>query len=210
MSPHTSLERIAAFCADADLPWDDDRAEKMAHYLDLLMQFNQAMNLIGPLTSDEVVDQLLLDSLVATAARKPQGPILDVGCGAGLPGIPIKIAFPDCPLSLVEPRRKRSTFLKIAAHRLELTDVDVFRSRIEDFHAKDFDTVISKAFQPPTTWLETARPFIADDGALIVMGRESDRPDLLDAARPLGLSLEGSARGAGDGPEQRVCYAFGA
>ena len=209
MSSAPSLDPIAHFCSSADLPWDEERAEKMGRYLDLLLQFNQAMNLIGPLSREEVVDQLLLDSLIATAARRPQGPILDVGCGAGLPGIPIKIVFPDCPLSLVEPRRKRSTFLKIATHRLNLSDVEVFHGRIEEFDGQGFDTVISKAFQAPTTWLETARPFITDDGAVIVMGRQSDRSDLVATAQTLELSLQSEAHGAGEGPEKRICYAFG-
>lgn len=217
MSADKRLLPIADFCARADLTWDHHRAERMSRYLDLLLQFNQAMNLIGPLTAPEVVDQLLLDSLIATAARAPQGPILDVGCGAGLPGIPIKIVFPDCPLTLVEPRQKRSTFLKIATHRLELRDVDVLRCRIEDFDGDRFDTVISKAFEAPTKWLATARPFIADrttdtsadTGAVIVMGRRSDEQALLDAAKPLGLELAGQAPGPGEGPEQRVYYAFG-
>ena len=208
MSHRPSLDCIATYCADAALPWDDGRAAQMAHYLDLLMQFNQAMNLIGPMSPPEIVEYLLLDSLVATAARQPQGPILDVGCGAGLPGIPIKIVYPESAITLVEPRRKRSTFLKVATHRLGLNDVDIFRGRIEDFQGQDFDTVISKAFQAPTTWLATARPFIADDGAVIVMGRQSDRPDLIDTAQRLGLPHHSEARGAGGGEDQRVCYAF--
>lgn len=209
MSAESRVDKIAGFCADHDLPWDEERAAAMTRYLDLLLQFNEAMNLIGPLSEQEVVDQLLVDSLVAAAARRPKGPILDVGTGAGLPGIPLKIVFPDCPISLVEPRRKRSTFLKIVTHRLNLDDVTVFRGRIEDFDGGDFDFVISKAFRAPVEWLETAKPYLADGGAVVCMAREGDRAGLEEKAGALGMSLAGEAAGRGDGAERRVCFAFG-
>ena len=202
------LAALASFCTANDLPWDEGRAQKMEGYLDLLMQFNEAMNLIGPLTRQAVVDELLVDSLVAAAARRPEGPMLDVGTGAGLPGIPLKIVFPDVALTLVEPRQKRSTFLKIAIHRLSLSSVTAFRGRIEDFDGARFDTVISKAFQPPEDWLQTAKPFAADTGAIICMARRRDAQGLLEVAGELGLRLAGSAGRGAESPTQRVCYVF--
>lgn len=204
----SDLEKIAQFCDDSDLPWDDERADRMGRYLDLLMQFNESMNLIGPLTYSEIIDELLIDSLAAAAARRPRGPILDVGTGAGLPGIPIKIAFPDSALTLVEPRQKRSTFLKIAVHRLQLSDVDVFRGRIEEFDGRGFDVVISKAFQPPEKWLRTAVPFTGPDGAVVCMARRKDHPQLVDTADELGLKMVGTSTLGDESENQRVCFAF--
>ncbi len=204
----SELDPIAQYCELRDLPWDDERAQRMARYLDLLMEFNTAMNLIGPMERKSVVRELLLDSLVAATARRPKGAILDVGTGAGLPGIPLKIVFPNASLSLVEPRRKRSTFLKIATHRLGLEDVTIFRGRIEDFDESGFDVVISKAFQPPVKWLKTAAPFVADGGALICMGREGDREELLTKADELGLGLAGQSSIGEASPERRVCFVF--
>lgn len=202
------IEAIALFCAAHELPWDDERAQKMVGYLDLLMQFNEAMNLIGPLERSAVVEQLLVDSLSAAVARRPAGPILDVGTGAGLPGMPLKIIFPEAPLTLVEPRRKRSTFLKIAVHRLGLKGVTNCRARIEEFHGEDFDVVISKAFQPPADWLQTALPFVAPTGAVVCMARRRDRPSLIDVAETLQLQLVATSSRGQESPEQRVCYAF--
>lgn len=205
----SELSPIARYCERSGLRWNSKRAERMSRYLDLLVEFNDSMNIIGPMERSTIVVELLRDSLAAAVARRPRGPILDVGTGAGLPGIPVKIVFPECPLTLVEPRRKRSTFLKIAVHRLDLDDVDVVRSRIQEFDQRHFNWVISKAFQPPTIWLDTAAPYIDDDGAVICMARDNDRDELIDAARSLGLSLVGqSSADADDSPQRRVCYAF--
>ncbi len=202
------LTPIADYCRAAGLPFDEQRAENMVHYLDLLMHFDDTLGLIGPDDRATVVEELLLDSLVAAAARAPAGPILDVGTGAGLPGIPLKILFDDLPMTLVEPRGRRSTFLKIATHRLELTDVELFEDRIEKFDATGFDFVVSKAFREPVEWIETAVEYIGQGGAIVCMGRNKDRSRLVDAANGLSLQLVGDASIGKKAPEQRVCYAF--
>lgn len=212
MSSHKEMEPIASFCESAGLPWGDERAERMAKYLDLLIQFNESMNLIGPLNRETVIRELLLDSVVAAGARQPKGPMLDVGTGAGLPGIPLKILFPDCPISLVEPRRKRSTFLKIATHRLGLKEVSIERCRIEDFDGDGYDFAISKAFEAPTSWLATAAPRVTSEGVVVCMARRGDEKGLLEQAEDLGLKLVGSSTSSSSrvrNAEQRVCYAFG-
>lgn len=202
------LTPIADFCDEHDLPWDESRAESMSHYLDLLVHFNDTLGLVGPDDRDTIVEELLVDSLVAATARRPSGEILDVGTGAGLPGIPIKIIFDDLGLTLVEPKGKRTTFLKIATHRLGLGGVELFNDRIEKFDRTGFDFVVSKAFREPTEWLETGLEYTAPTGAVVCMGRESDRDSLGEAADELDLKQVGDARIGAEGPDQRVCYAF--
>jgi 16S rRNA (guanine527-N7)-methyltransferase len=172
------------------------------------------MNLIGPRGRAEIVRDRFVDSLVPATLRAPDGPILDVGTGAGLPGLPLKIAYPDCPVTLVEPRRKRSTFLKIATNRLDLEDVTLERARIEEIDPPPFDYVVSKAFQPPAEWLETAAPFRADDGAIVCLTKRHER-DAGDAAAE-DLELERVAtlydistlEGVGGG-KNRAVYIYG-
>lgn len=202
------LEPVAAYCDDTGLPYDAARADRMAHYLELLMHFNDTLGLVGPTDRATVVDELLVDSLVPAAARRPAGRMLDVGTGAGLPGLPLKILFPRLPLTLVEPKGKRTTFLKIAIHRLELDNVELFDDRIEQFDQAGFDFVVSKAFREPAEWLETALQHTAPTGAIICMGRRQDRTRLEQAADPLGLSLVDQAAIGEEAPQQRVCYAF--
>src|SRR5690554_2023236 len=217
------IDRLAKFCVQNGLPWDDKTAERFEGYLGMLEHFNRAMNLIGPMEGQEIVDQLLLDSVTAAAVAAPHvsvgasgeqpAGILDVGSGAGLPGIPLKILFPEVPLTMVEPRKKRTTFLKIVVERLGLSDVEIARCRLEDFEEGRYDYVISKAFRAPGTWRELAAERVAADGTIICMTRPGARADLAERAQALGLELAKSCDnstelGAPSLGEPRAIYAF--
>ena len=208
------IERVREFAAANDLPWPERAGERLEEYLGLLMKFNDSMNLIGPLSESQVVDELFVDSLVPAALSAPRGPILDVGTGAGFPGIPLQILYPEIPATLVEPRRKRSTFLKIVRTRLALESLTLERCRLEELDEEQFQYVISKAFRPPAEWLRSAARFRADDGVIVCMTTPAERDAALEAAEGLGLeecarldevaSLEGV--GASD---ERAVYVFG-
>lgn len=217
------IDRLAQFCVQNQLPWDERIAERFETYLGLLEHFNRAMNLIGPMDSAQIVDQLLLDSAAAAALVAPSvktggsgamsAGILDVGSGAGLPGIPLKILFPQVPLTMVEPRKKRTTFLKIAVERLGLAEVVIARCRLEDFEEGRYDYVISKAFRAPVTWLELAAERVASDGTIICMTRPGERAELCARGESLGLQLFESCDnttdlGAPSLGEARAIYAF--
>src|SRR5690554_889998 len=207
------LERLAQFCVQNQLPWGDKTAERFDAYLGLLEHFNRAMNLIGPMDRAQIVDQLLIDSAAAAAVAAPKAGILDVGSGAGLSGIPLKILFPDIPLTMVEPRKKRTTFLKIVVERLGLSEVEIARCRLEDFEEGRYAYVISKAFRAPVTWLELAAQRLAPQGAIICMTRPAARDDLSARGESLGLRCAESCEnttelGAPSLGEARAIYAF--
>lgn len=183
----TELARLQAFCERHGLGWSDEAAGRFAAYVGLLEQFNAGMNLIGPMDRAEIEAQLLIDSVAAAVAAPPQGAMLDVGTGAGLPGIPLKILFADRPLTLVEPRQKRATFLRIAANRLKLTDITVHSARIEEVELAPHDWVISKAFRAPTEWLETALPLTAPGGQIVCLHAADAIEALRAQAQELGL-----------------------
>ncbi|QDG51252.1 16S rRNA (guanine(527)-N(7))-methyltransferase RsmG [Persicimonas caeni] len=208
------LQKLQNFCTANNLPWTDEIVNDFATYLELLTHFNKVMNLIGPMSEGEVVDQLLIDSVAAAAVCAPQGPILDVGSGAGLPGVPLKLLYPDLPITLVEPRQKRTTFLKIVLNRLDLADTTIERKRIEEVERAEFSYVISKAFQPPVQWLETASEWTADEGVVMCLTRPDERAALEAKAGELGLELAGACDdttvlGAPSVGDVRAIYAFG-
>lgn len=210
-----TLAKLAHFCMENDLPWSERIAAGFGEYLELLDHFNRSMNLVGPLSEGEIVDALLVDSAAAAAVCPPSGSIVDVGSGAGLPGIPLKLLYPDCPLTLVEPRRKRATFLNIAKTRLGLEDVTIEQERIEDVPPARYDYVISKAFQPPLEWLETASEWVSDGGVVMCLTRPGERAALEERGAALGLELVGAcddttALGAPRVGDLRGVYGFGA
>jgi 16S rRNA (guanine527-N7)-methyltransferase len=204
------LAPLAELCAARGIPWDARAEERFASYMALLQQFNQSMNLIGPMDDDEIVEFLLADSAMAAAALPPSGSILDVGSGAGLPGIPLKILYPDVPITFVEPRKKRANFITIATQRLGLKGVTIHPLRIEDIPEARYDYVISKAFQPPKIWMTTAAGQRADGGHVLVMTRALELPELTPVAASLGLSLTSwASRFEAPVDDNRVVYAFG-
>lgn len=160
---------IKDFCVENSLPWSDAIESKTNTYTELLLKYNKTMNLIGPMDSDEIQSKLFVDSLVAALAEKPRGRILDVGSGAGLPGIVLGIFYPETSVTLVEPRRKRADFLSLAVRTLELKDAVVFQKRIEVVPPDTYDYVIAKAFRKPVEWLKIAEKWTKPNGSILCL-----------------------------------------
>lgn len=165
----TELDELQAFCDAHDLPWTARAAERFALYVELLEKFNAKMNLIGPLDRRQIVRELLIDSVAAAVLSPPRTRVLDIGTGAGLPGIPLAILYPDVEMTLVEPRQKRVTFMRIATTRLGLDHIDIVPERIENIDLEPHDWLISKAFRAPTEWIEIAAPHLADGGHIVCL-----------------------------------------
>ena len=160
---------VAEFLRQFDVLQADDRGARIEKYVDLLIEFNSAMNLIGPMNKAEILAELILDSLAPLAIWPSGERVLDVGSGAGLPGIPLAIARPDLQFHLVEPRKKRSQFLKIVANRLGLKNVRVSANRLEELPIAPVDIAISKAVFSPVEFLQNLGPWTHGGGFLISM-----------------------------------------
>ena len=183
------LFELREFCEEHRLPWTEETEARFASYVTLLEQFNAKMNLIGPFDRTEIVRQLFVDSVAPAVLAAPDGSILDIGTGAGFPGIPLKILYPDVPITLVEPRKKRAMFLKIATTRLKLEDVEIVRERIEDTEIVPHDWVVSKAFRNPDVWLEIAKEWVSEEGVIVAMHSTDHRPTMLERASELDLEV---------------------
>lgn len=183
------MRALRTFCERHALPLTSGGMEKFERFLTMLQEFNKAMNLIGPMTDEQVVDSLFVDSIAAASLRAPFGRALDVGTGAGLPGIPLAILYENAKFTLVEPRKKRTQFLTIAKHRLGLENVEVVRARIEDLKPEAFDYVVSKAFRNPDEWLRVALPWTSTAGVIVVFHSESHRDAMFEAGDTLNLDV---------------------
>lgn len=163
------------------------KAATLEAYVDLLLQFNASMNLIGPMDRELIVAELILDSLVPAFVWPAGKTAVDVGSGAGLPGIPLAVAFPEVQFCLVEPRKKRAQFLKIAAHRLGLKNIEVFEKRIEDLPPRSFDIATSKAVFQPVEFLDVMGHWVGSGGALISMCAADAQAELENFAQKMAL-----------------------
>ena len=114
-------------------------AEKVEAYLSLLEQWNRKVNLTGFETRVEMLRELFAESfLAARLLAEEDGPLLDVGSGAGFPGMALKIYRPELCVYLLEPRRKRASFLETVRRRLALEGVAVICKRLEECRPSDF------------------------------------------------------------------------
>ncbi len=118
--------------------------KKLKKFTELLLEWNKIHNLTGAKTPFEV-EKNIDDSLFPTTFIEKPTSILDVGTGAGFPGMILAIAYPDIRTVLCEPRQKRASFLKYVAMELELSNVEVAKIRVEDYSSEPFGLISSRA-----------------------------------------------------------------
>lgn len=144
-------------------------------YQSELLKWNAKTNLISEKTADEVVTRHFLDSLTAAKYITPQNArMVDIGCGAGFPGIPLKIALPSIQLYLLETNRKKVSFLKHIIRLLNLDTTFTLHDRTENIIRTDtwrekFDIVISRASLKLPDLLPLQDYFLVPDGLLITL-----------------------------------------
>lgn len=143
--------------------------QKLLDYLALLMKWNRTYNLTAIRDPQEMVSRQLLDSLsILPLVQGKQ--ILDVGTGAGLPGIPLAICIPDAGFTLLDSNGKKARFVQQAKMELELGNLEVCQSRAEQFNsASRFDTITTRAFAALPKIIELTTRLLSSNGILLAM-----------------------------------------
>ena len=154
-----------------------DEGGTLNKYLKLLTKWQKTVRLVGSIDPIWLVENVLVDSiafleLVPSDARA----VADVGSGAGIPGIPIAVVRPDLDLTLIEPRRRRSSFLSTAIRELELTNASVVDTRIEEFAVSNdarFDAAVMRCvFRPDDVPAAVMR--IVKPGGVVISAAAAD------------------------------------
>jgi 16S rRNA (guanine527-N7)-methyltransferase len=160
---------LAAGISALGLDVAPDAQQRMLDYLALVEKWNKAYNLTAVREPAKMLTHHLLDSLaVLPHVRGPR--VLDVGSGAGLPGIPLAVAQPEWQFTLLDSNHKKTTFLRQAAIELKLNNVDVVCDRVETWASpQPFDTVVSRAFSDLPEFLALAGKLCAGDGVVVAM-----------------------------------------
>ena len=152
----------------------DVQKEQFDRYYELLIEWNRVMNLTGITEYDEVNLKHFTDSLTIVRIKDMENvsTLIDVGTGAGFPGIPIKIAFPHIKVTLLDSLNKRIKFLNQVVEELDLKDVVTLHGRAEDYAKKEeyreqFDLCASRAVANLSTLSEYCLPFVKKGGCFI-------------------------------------------
>lgn len=144
--------------------------ELLSLYIKYLVEWNNSINLIGISETDRIINELILDSIIAIPFVPEKGRMIDLGSGAGFPGIVIKIFHPSLEITLIDSNRKKISFLKQIIRELNLIDINVLNTRVENVREqfiKSFDIVTSRAMTDLSNIIELCYDFLTDKGIII-------------------------------------------
>ena len=183
----------------------DLQLEQFDLYYHLLIEWNEKMNLTAITKYDDVVIKHFLDSIAIGKfiSFPDQATLLDVGTGAGFPGIPLKILFPNLTVVLLDSLNKRVLFLNHVIDQLHLSKITACHGRAEDF-AKDedyrekFDFVVSRAVANLSSLSEICLPFVKVGALFISYKSEKAEEEMVDAGNAIHLC----------GGELKECFSF--
>ena len=170
------------------VPLSDIQVNQLITYAELLKEWNEKINLTAITDDFGIAVKHFLDSLTAISTGYVSGKVIDVGCGAGFPGLVLKIAKPEINLTLLDSLNKRINFLKTVTEALGIENVTLEHSRAEDGARRmreKYDTVVSRAVANMTVLSELCLPFLKVGGYFLALKGPLAEQELKDAQRAI-------------------------
>lgn len=184
----------------ADLPLTDKQISQFATFLEELLSWNEKFNLTAITETEEVLIKHFFDSVLGLRAFPWQGDekVLDLGSGAGFPGIPLKIACPALRLTLVDSLQKRVGFLQYLITLLSLSETTALHGRAEELgrdraYRENYQIVVSRAVAKLAVLAEYGLPFVQKDGVFLAYKGADAAQELAEAQKAIAL-LGGKVR----------------
>ena len=181
-------------CEKIGITLSEKQISQFMTYYDLLVEWNSFMNLTAITEFNEVIDKHFIDSLAICeyVDFKNGDSLIDIGTGAGFPGIPLKIVFPELRITLLDSLNKRIKFLDTVIESLGLENVETIHGRAEDFakqqsYREKYDFVISRAVANLATLSELCIPFAKEDKYFVSYKAEKCNEELEDAKKAISI-----------------------
>lgn len=173
---------------------NEEQEKQFITYYELLIKWNSFMNLTTITEFDEVLIKHFVDSLSLIKAYDlaKESSIIDIGTGAGFPGIPLKIVYPHLQITLLDSLMKRTKFLNEVKEKLELSGLDVIHGRAEDYAKPEalrekFDLCVSRAVANLATLSEYCLPFVKTGGFFISYKSDHVTEELWSAKKAIAI-----------------------
>lgn len=192
-------------CRTMGITLSEKQLAQFMDYYELLTEWNSFMNLTAITEFEEVVLKHFVDSLAVCQTNLFMGRIkksaeekdflislIDIGTGAGFPGIPLKIVFPELRITLLDSLKKRIHFLEEVIERLELKNIDTIHGRAEDFakqsdYREQYDFCVSRAVANLASLSELCIPFVKENGYFISYKSEKTKEELAQAEKAISI-----------------------
>ena len=179
---------LAQGIAEAGLPIDEQKQQKLLAYLMLMQKWNKVHNLTAVRDADEMVVLHLLDSLVVLPFIDGKA-LLDVGSGAGLPGIPLAICLPDLKVTVIDSNNKKVSFMRQAKAELGIDNLEVLGGRVEEIAPnRKFDMVISRAFSDLDLFISLTHQVCEAQGKWLAMKGVYPEAELAELEKNTGIT----------------------
>lgn len=198
--------KIIQGCGQLQISIDEERIEKLFSYYNMVVEKNKVMNLTSITEENEFIVKHILDSLSLVKSIDPetiapsdrQLSMIDIGTGAGFPGMVLKIVFPAMKITLFDSLRKRLLFLDEVIAELKLSDISTLHGRAEDYgqnpaYREKYDVAVSRAVANMAALSEYCLPFVRKNGCFVAYkasGSEEEIKSAEKAVRLLGGSIE--------------------
>ena len=189
-----NTEQFEKDIASLGVTLSDKQIQQFIRYYEMLVEWNEVMNLTAITEYDEVMKKHFVDSLslIQTFDVTKKVSVIDVGTGAGFPGLALKIAYPNMKVTLLDSLNKRINFLNAVIEELGLTDVETVHGRAEDFAKpgkmrEKFDLCVSRAVANLTTLSEYCLPFVKVGGEFISYKSEKITEEMENAKRAISI-----------------------
>lgn len=189
-----NLEKFKNGLQQLHIALSEKQMEQFLQYYELLVEKNKVMNLTAITEFDEVVEKHFLDSVSLTKQMDLHQPlkVLDLGTGAGFPGIPLKIVFPELEITLMDSLNKRILFLQDVISSLQLENIEAVHGRAEEAaknkkYRESFDLCVSRAVANISTLSEYCLPFVKVGGSFISYKSSTIEDELKDGKKGIAI-----------------------